>query len=110
MEAVATIRDVIAHAEKKSKPICVLSLESRQAFDRISHHYLFQVLTGYCISRWFIEHIYALYEHATASVQINGTMAGHIPIQNAIRQGCPLSMALSTHSVYNRSYVPWNKG
>ena len=35
-----------------------------------------------------------MYENATASLQINGAMAGPIPIQSAIRQGCPLSMAL----------------
>ena len=35
-----------------------------------------------------------MYENATTSLQINGAMAGPIPIQSAIRQGCPLSMAL----------------
>ena len=34
------------------------------------------------------------YENATASLQINGTLSGPIPIQSVIRQGCPLSMAL----------------
>jgi len=30
----------------------------------------------------------------TASVQINGTLAGPVPIQIVVRQGCPLSMIL----------------
>jgi len=35
-----------------------------------------------------------MYKNATASLQINGALVGQIPIQSAIRQGCPLSMAL----------------
>ena len=35
-----------------------------------------------------------MYEHATTSIQINGDLAGPIPIQSAVKQGCPLSMTL----------------
>jgi hypothetical protein len=35
-----------------------------------------------------------MYKNATASLQINGALVSQIPIQNAIQQGCPLSMAL----------------
>jgi hypothetical protein len=35
-----------------------------------------------------------MYEGATSSVQINGHSYGPIPIRSAIRQGCPMSMAL----------------
>jgi hypothetical protein len=35
-----------------------------------------------------------MYENATASLQINGVLAGPIHIQSAIRQGYPLIMAL----------------
>jgi hypothetical protein len=48
----------------------------------------------YGTTPWFIERIRALYTNAAASVQTNGSMAGHIPIQCAVRQGCPLSMIL----------------
>jgi len=60
----------------------------------ISHHYLFQILHRYGISEWFIESLHALYENATASVKINGNLAGPLPIQSVVRQGCPLSMTL----------------
>jgi len=56
--------------------------------------YLFTILKSYGICPWFIDHIKDLYENATASVQINGKLAGPIPIRCAIRQGCPLSMLL----------------
>jgi hypothetical protein len=100
LEAVSVICDVTAHAKVTRTPICVLSLDFRHAFDRMSHHYLFQILTGYGIIPWFIDRIHALYEHVTTSVQINGALAEPIPIQSTIRQGCLLSMvlyALSPH-------------
>jgi len=94
LEVVSVICDVTAHAEVTRTPMCVLSLDFWHAFDRMSHHYLLQILMGYGISPWFIDRIHSLYEHATASVQIKGALAGPIPIQSAIRQRCPLSMAL----------------
>jgi len=93
-EAVSVLRDVLAHAELTRTLLCILSLDFRNAFECISHHYIFQILEGYGISEWFIDRIRSMYENATASLQINGALAGHIPIQSAIRQGCPLSMAL----------------
>ena len=41
LEAVSVLRDVIAHAELTRTPLCILSLDFRSAFDRISHQYLF---------------------------------------------------------------------
>jgi hypothetical protein len=41
MEAVATIRDVIAYAEQRNKPLCVLALDFEQAFDRMSQRIYF---------------------------------------------------------------------
>jgi hypothetical protein len=94
LEAVSVLRDVVANAELTRTPLCILSLDFRIAFDCISHHYLFQILAGYSLSEWFIDRILSMYENATASLQINGVLAGPIPIQSVIRQGCPLSMAL----------------
>ena len=41
-----------------------------------------------------MERIHALYDQATASVQINESLAGSLPIRSGVRQGCPLSVAL----------------
>ena len=37
-----------------------------------------------------------MYEGATSSIQINGHQYGPIPVRCAVRQGCPMSMALYT--------------
>jgi hypothetical protein len=92
--ALATVRDVVAYHETTRTPLCLLSLDFRQAFDRISHDYLFGVLQRYGISPWFVERLQAMYDQMNASVQINGTLVGPIAIHSDIQQGCPLSMCL----------------
>ena len=54
IDAVATVRDTIAYAESKRIPLCVLSFDFKNAFDRIAHNYLFQILQGYGIGNAFI--------------------------------------------------------
>jgi hypothetical protein len=39
LEAVSVPRDFVAHAEITRTPVCILSLDFRNAFDRISHRY-----------------------------------------------------------------------
>jgi hypothetical protein len=41
MDSVSTIRDVIAYAKTTNTPLCVISLDFRQAFDNISHIYIY---------------------------------------------------------------------
>ena len=94
IDAVATVRVTIAYAESRRIPLCVLSLDLKNAFDRIAHNYLFQTLQGYGIGNAFIAGIKSMYQGATSSVQINGHQYGPIPIPCAMRQGCPMSMAL----------------
>jgi len=94
IDAGATVRDTIAYAENGRIPLCVLSLDFKNAFDRITHNYLFQTLQGYGIGNAFIAGIKRMYEGPTSSVQINGHQYGPIPIRYAVRQGCPMSMAI----------------
>jgi len=76
LEAASLVRDTIAYSQTSGSTLCVLTLDLQYAFHRISHHYLFQVLHRYGISEWLIERLHALYENATASVQINGIWRG----------------------------------
>jgi len=94
LDALAGIHDILAHYENKRKPMCLLTLDFKQAFDRISHRYLFTILGQYGISNWFTDCLQALYEQTLASVQINGSLAGPKEIRSGVRQGCPLSMIL----------------
>jgi hypothetical protein len=93
-DAVATIRYSIAHAEMKHVPLCILSLDFTEAFDRIAHRYLFRLLMKYGFSTKFITLIENMYKHAHSSIHINGHTTGPIPIQCSVRQGCPMSILL----------------
>jgi hypothetical protein len=92
--SIIRVREAVAHAEITDTPLCVLTLDFREAFYRIARDYLFTILKIYGICPWFIDRIKDLYENATASIQINGKLAEPIPIKCAIRQGCPLRMLL----------------
>ena len=49
-DAVVTVRDIIAYAEHTNIPICLLSIDFSDAFDRVTHTYLFKILKEYGIS------------------------------------------------------------
>jgi hypothetical protein len=93
-DAVATVRDAVVYAEMANAPLCVLSLDLKEAFDKISHKYLFTILQSYGFSDALLRCIENMYTNATSMVHINGHISGPIPVQSSIRQGCPLSMAL----------------
>jgi hypothetical protein len=94
MDAVMQVRDAIAYSESTATPLCILSLDFQQEFDRISHQFLFNILQAYGITPWFCDRIKTLYTNATAAIQINGKMTRSFRIKSGVRQGCPLSMEL----------------
>jgi hypothetical protein len=75
LDAVACVRDVVAYADSSGTPVCVLSLDFEQAFDRLSHQLLFEAARSFGISDDFCNLIKALYELAEALVQTNGTLS-----------------------------------
>jgi hypothetical protein len=59
LDAAATIRDIIPFAETEKFPLCMLSIDFKNAFDNIAHEYLFQTLKRYGIC----DPLYKYYEH-----------------------------------------------
>jgi len=93
-EAIATVREAIAYTEYTKTSMCVLSIDFKDAFDNISHDYLFQLLEIYGFSKQTQTRISQMYKDATSSVYINGHRMGKFPINCSVRKGCPLSMQL----------------
>jgi hypothetical protein len=89
LDAVATIRDTIAHAEHKRILMCVFSFDFSNAFDKVPYDYLFQILAGYGIEASFLTGIHSMYAGATSSVQINGHSQGPIPSEVQFDKGAP---------------------
>jgi len=50
LKFVSVMRDVVAHAELTRTPLCILPLDFRNKFNRISHSYVFHTLAGYGLS------------------------------------------------------------
>jgi hypothetical protein len=92
-EALAKIRDAVEYAEVMGAPLCILSMDFREAFD-ISHEYLFEILRKHGFREHFWRRIRNIYSDATSTVQINGFRSKTIPIKRFVRQGCPMSMFL----------------
>jgi hypothetical protein len=93
-EAIAGVREAIAYTEFTRSSICIVSLDFKEAFDKISHDYLFQILEDYGLSSRFQQYIRGMYQDATSSIHINGHTTSKIPINFSVRQGCPMSMLL----------------
>ena len=104
-DAMATARDAMVYAEVTLDPLSILSLNFKEAFDKISHSYLFRTMKSYGFSEHFITLIRQMYDQATLSVQINGHLAGRIPIRCSMRQGCPMSMLLFVLSLNRLLHV-----
>jgi len=96
LDAVATVRDTIAHAETNDIPLCVITHDFQHKFDSISHEYLFSILRSYGLSARLVALMKNLYTDDTSAVQINGDLHGPISIRCGVRQVCPLSMTLYT--------------
>jgi hypothetical protein len=93
-EAMAAIRDIITYTEIYNEYVCLLTIYFKEAFDCISHSYLYAILRKYGFSEGFRERIQRIYVDAISMLNINGHRSQPIPIRSSVRQGCPLSMFL----------------
>ena len=59
LDAITCVLDVLAHAETTGTTLCTLTLDFHQAFNRISHQCLFQILQRYGIIHWPVEPVQA---------------------------------------------------
>lgn len=70
------------------------SLQLTNAFDRISHAYLFKVLKLFGFGDRFVETMKKVYERPTAIIKHHGSLLSPIELKTGIRQGCPISGSL----------------
>lgn len=93
-------RDIILKMEKNKKMLgAILSLDFKQSFDRVSHQYLWDILTKMDFPEALINLLKTLYKKATSKVLINGYVSESFSVMSSVRQGCPLSMLLFAISI-----------
>jgi len=91
-DAVATLRDIISYDEETNKPICLLSIDFKDAFEKMSHTFLFKILREYVVGDNFCSRLQKIYADATSTLTLNGHKSTPIVILSGVRKCCPLSM------------------
>jgi hypothetical protein len=74
LDALALLRETVATAEATNEPVCILSLDFKEAFDKMAHTYLYAVLEHYGLRPFMCGNIRKLYDGAESAAQINGFM------------------------------------
>ncbi|XP_076352693.1 uncharacterized protein LOC143248147 [Tachypleus tridentatus] len=70
-----------------------------QAFDRVVHDYLFQLLVRMGFGSTFVHWVRLCYTSISSCVKFNGFLTNGIAVTRGIRQGCPMSALLYVFSV-----------
>jgi hypothetical protein len=71
-EAVVAIRDIVAYTEVYNESVCLMTVDFKAAFYRISHSYLYTIQREYGFSEEFCKRIQELCASATSMFNING--------------------------------------
>jgi hypothetical protein len=95
-DVIATERDIIAYAEDTQKSLCLLSTDFSDAFDKILHTFLFNIMRECGISDTFCKRLNTIYTDATSALTLNGHTPKPNKILSGVRQRCPLPMILFT--------------
>lgn len=93
-DTVASLRDIIDLIEEEQYEGYILKIDQEKAFDRVSHLYLFKTLEKFGFGSTFCRWIKILYSDIFSAVKCNGHISKYFPIQNSVRQGCPISALL----------------
>ena len=88
------IRNIYDYCKYRIAPCFLTSFDQIKAFDRISHEYLFHILSRFGFNDSFITWIRLLYTDISSCVFINGFLSESFNILRSVRQGCGLSPLL----------------
>ena len=84
--------NVIHHINKlKDKNHMIISIDAKEAFDKIQHPFMIKTLQKAGIEFNMIK---AIYDKPTANIILNGEKFKAFPLKSGTRQGCPLSPLL----------------
>ena len=87
---------MIHHINKLDNKIMFLSIDAGKAFDKIQHPFLIKTPQKVGIKGTYSNMIKAIYDKPTANIILNGEKLTEFPPRSGTRQGCPLSLLLSS--------------
>jgi len=91
MDNLFLVRDTLDICKMFNAEVGLIALDQEKAFDRVDHHYIFNLLAAFGFGQDFIKWIRLLYAGASCMVKVGGGLSRPIVVSRGIRQGCPLS-------------------
>jgi hypothetical protein len=91
---ILTLKLVQEKVIREKKPIAMLQIDFKKAYDRVDHHYIWEFMRKFGFAEEYIELVQGLVEGGTAKVHFNGLFTGRFQLARGVRQGCPLAPLL----------------
>ena len=88
------IRDMITYANTTKDKLSIVSLDQMKAFDKLDWSFLNKILEKFNFGSGFIKWINIIQTNISSAVKVNGQLSKQFPVQQGVRQGCPLSPLL----------------
>ena len=101
-QAMFIARRIQEYAERAGLPGTMIFLDWEQAFDKLQHEWLLDVLESYQIPKQIQELIKQMYKEPRFKDEIDGVESKWMNQTAGIRQGCPF-ITLPVHSHYEPS-------
>ena len=94
IDMIFTLRQLQEKAIEQHKPLFVVFVDFRKAFDMVDRQILWKVLQRYGCPQIFLEIIKQFHEGMRATVVVGGKESEPFDVTNGVRQGCVLAPAL----------------
>ena len=95
------LRHCVESAYREKKPLYVVSIDFKKAFDSIDRGKMISILMEYKVEPWIISMIANVYVGDETEIYLNNEKLVDLQIKSGIRQGCNVSMTLFVMITYH---------